>query len=377
VSTSFAPAPQWQRMAQETFDAASAWRESGLLAARWPLAGFAPAEMAVGFCGAAFDTLDAWVRHALLLDNDPQAQKAADEAKAVWRVNALDLADGMEAGRFECDLGSLDYKLWAPAKARALIAAGKRPPLVVFLHGCKQTADSFAVGTRAREVAEEMGFIALCPQQSEKANGWRCWNWFRPDNQRHDSGESALIAALAQCAQTRFNADARRVYAMGLSAGGSMAATLATLHSDVFAGCAAHSGLPFGSARDLPSALATMRGAPVRPGEGPRVPLIVFQGTADETVACVNGERLLRRPKEDAEPPSVSHAEINGRGVEIRRFAATEQAPAAELWTIDGAGHAWSGGDPAGGYADAQGPDATRAAMRFFEGQRKKHRAKH
>ena len=49
-----------------------------------------------------------------------------------------------------------------------------RPPMVVMLHGCRQSASAFAAGTRMNEAAEESGVFVLYPEQTCGANALRC-----------------------------------------------------------------------------------------------------------------------------------------------------------------------------------------------------------
>ena len=259
--------------------------------------------------------------------------------------------------------GSRLYKTYVPLRGE-----GKPRPLLVLLHGCKQTPDDFAAGTRMNELADELGFVVAYPQQARLANPQRCWNWFLAADQQRDRGEPAILAGLTKEVMARHGIDPDRVFVAGLSAGGAMAAIMAHTYPDLYAAVGIHSGLAYASARDLPSALAAMRGeGPVTgelPGE-PRhaVPTIVFHGDDDTTVHPSNADWAIA--------PAAAGKKVESgeaRGLSYTRTVQPGDAgkPVAEHWVVHGAGHAWSGGSIEGSYADPRGPDASREMLRFF-----------
>lgn len=267
------------------------------------------------------------------------------------------------SARFGNEAGERPYKLYVPGRPLAGPA-----PLVMMLHGCTQSPDDFAAGTRMNELAEAEGFLACYPAQTQSANHSRCWNWFNVDDQARGRGEPSLIAGIARRVMAGYPVDPRRVYVAGLSAGGALASIMGSAYPDLFAAVGVHSGLACGAAYDLQSAFAAMRQGAPSVGRGRAVPTIVFHGDRDTTVNPANADAVLAqsRPAEMLGRVVTRGQVPGGYRYEVIAHVNDRGVPLLEQWVVHGAGHAWSGGSAAGSFTDPKGPDATAAMWHFF-----------
>jgi len=267
--------------------------------------------------------------------------------------------------------GSLAYKLFIPSRYQQ----GQPLPLAVMLHGCTQSPDDFAAGTRMNFIAEEQTCFVVYPAQRHEANQAKCWNWFRAADQQRGRGEPSLIAGITRQIMRDYSVDPKRVYVGGLSAGAAAAAVMGATYPDLYAAIGVHSGLACGTASDLPSAFVAMRQgglggsyASDNLSDGSTVPTIVFHGDRDITVHPNNGDQILEQSMRTTRTQKKVH---RGRVPGGHAYTRTIHVDASgreifEHWNIHGAGHAWSGGSPVGSYTDPRGPDATREMLRFF-----------
>lgn len=299
-------------------------------------------------------------------------------------------------GSFANEAGERQYKVYLPKSYSP--TETQRYPLVVLLHGCRESAEDFFHGSKMAEIAERDDFIILLPIQDRASNMLGCWNWFLPEHQQRNSGEPSIIAGIVNKVKNDYRVEANKIYLAGLSAGGGMTAILGACYTDLFAAIAVHSGPQFKSATTVAEAYQAMAsGSSVNPAHAGELgyrcsgtqrkilPTLVFQGDRDGTVAPVNGEQVfaqfahLNDWQDDGlhngsiDLARVQRAEMPGQNTydTTTHTLNANGKPLLILYSIHGLAHAWSGGDGKYPYNDPQGPSASELMWNFFKQYRR------
>ncbi|MYZ45238.1 PHB depolymerase family esterase [Achromobacter sp. KS-M25] len=260
-------------------------------------------------------------------------------------------------------------------------------PLMVMLHGCQQTVQDFAAGSRMNRLADKEGFAVLYPQQSRTRQSHRCWRWFQPDDRGGCLEADALAMLIHEVLAQHPLLDGSRVYVAGLSAGAGMAALLALRHPETIAAVAMHSGPVVGDALDVRAGLRTMKqgaegevAALVAPyantANAIRLPAMVLHGKEDAVVAPRNAHQLVEQflhvnQLTGAKPTSVKSL-ADGKTGAYRRTDYVKGRKTLVRWCeLAHVGHAWSGGDEALKFNTRSGPDASVLIWRFVSAHRR------
>lgn len=276
----------------------------------------------------------------------------------------------------------LSYGLYVPPAKST-----RKAPLVVMLHGCKQTIDDFAAGTRMNLLADRHGFAVVYPEQSRHVHAHRCWHWY-DDRDTAGRGEARAIVSLVEALVDEYGFDAQRIYVVGLSAGGGLACLLALHWPERFAAVALHSAPAFGEAHSGMTAMDVMRrgarhdpislvDAAVDVATYPGMPAIIVHGDADRVVAPRNADQLaieflrLNRLVNDSDATlGSSVCQAREAGASVSEYSSGGRC-VVRLCHVPDLGHAWAGGDEAIAFHSHKGPDASALIWDFFRAQRR------
>jgi len=241
------------------------------------------------------------------------------------------------------------YRFHAPPNA------GRKPPLVLVLHGAGGDGERVARTTRFEQLAANKGFIVVYPDGFE-----RHWNDLRgiPEwtAQRLNIDDIGFFSALIDRFVSRHHADPKRIFVTGISNGGLMSHRLGCELADKIAAIA-----------------PVVRTLTVKLAEGckPARPIAVqmFFGTADKLVPFEGGIQkmgsvgtpvLSARQTIDkwaalnrcASPPAVTPTAAPAGSREV--YQGCRESAEVVAYIREGAGHSWP-------------PDATGLICAFFE----------
>lgn len=255
----------------------------------------------------------------------------------------------VEVESFGTNPGNLKMFLYAPRR----LAPGR--PLVVLLHGCGQSATSFASDAGWMALADQHRLALLMPEQLSANNRMRCFNWFRQQDVRRNSGEAMSIRQMVRKAVATHDCDPSRIFIAGFSAGAAMTAALLAAYPALFAAGGIFAGMPVGCAHSAAAAMVRMRHPGTdatrerRAGEalratrpGRRWPRVsIWQGGRDHTVAPGNARDLAEQWSaiQGFGPAETATLEMP----HFRRvsWGRSNRPPAVELWTLPAIGHAF------------------------------------
>jgi len=208
----------------------------------------------------------------------------------------------VELKSFGSNPGNLRCYIHAPAIVQP------EAPLVVVLHGCSQTAAGYDTASGWSQIANDLGFVLLFPEQRRSNNLGMCFNWFEPADTARDSGEAHSIHQMIATVGSRWPIDQERIFITGFSGGGAMASAMLATYPEVFAGGAIIAGMAYGVANGTIDAFGKMHGyglpetgvlvqkvVDASDCTGPWPTIAIWHGAADHTIDVANADAIARQ----------------------------------------------------------------------------------
>lgn len=264
------------------------------------------------------------------------------------------------------------------------------PPVVMVLHGCRQTEQNMIDETRFVELADRENFVAVFPfvTSYDELRIENCWGFWFPQHRQEGRGEAADLRRILDQVESVFETDPQRRYVAGLSSGAAMSVVMAVAYSEDIAAVGSVAGLPYGEdaaavgfACGLPTThhsvsriVDDMQAEQDDPVEQRQVPMMVIHSQNDCTVPIRNGLNIrdswIRHYAADPDPVMAEDCTTEGVTCRHNRYAEPDGATVVETVLYNGPTsgrtHYWVG-DNAGPFADPNGQSATELLWSFFQ----------
>ena len=266
-------------------------------------------------------------------------------------------------------------------------------PLVMILHGCRQTEVNMINETRFKELAERDNFIAVYPfiTSYDGMRETNCWGFFLDQHIHKGAGEVEDLHQIALEVEAELKIDPNRRYVTGLSSGAGMSVALAVAHSDYFAAAGSVEGLPYaetssavgfvcanpGSFKPVSANVVAMKAEQQQPEEQRPVPIMAIHSRNDCVVNKLASENIrdawIRRY--GLSPSAVATLDCTAEGVPCTQTKyGSPQRSVVETVFYEGkrgdfigtGTHYWVG-DNSGQFADPTGPSASELQWAFFK----------
>lgn len=276
--------------------------------------------------------------------------------------------------------GTREYKFYSPSSAK------KNSPTIVAIHGCKQTGDIFARGSRLYQAAGKYGFNLLLPEQDKNTNPYNCWNWFLPHNQIR-MGEASIVVNSIENAQKRYNLNTDKLFVLGMSSGAAMANILMNCYPKMFKAVASHSGVAYSATSNVLLANYVLENGMISTPESTtakgracglyskgKVPALIIHGEEDQVVSPIHAEDLTKQftlynshSYQDLKVNFESVIRDDGFNYKISNWSNRDDKTIVKEVIIKNLKHEWSGGNDDYDYNQSKGPDATKMIINFFK----------
>ena len=234
--------------------------------------------LALAGCGGGADTVP---DDGGMMDAAPGPDMALGPIGLPGRFDATATIDGVDR----------TFILYVPASAVAAMANGP-VPLLFALHGAGDAAEHFMTATALDKLADKSAFVLAVPDGYN--NGWFVQTnegWPGTDGQSNSvANDIHLLQYIIDTTAGGYRVDPKRYYVCGFSRGAAFTGLLAAAsqntkilagkYTSPFAAYGISAGYnPFGNAGALDLAAS-----------GPKRPLWILHGDADQTVPFANGK---------------------------------------------------------------------------------------